>query len=384
MIEFEDKNQSFCFYGQWYVSSMIKIPKPAIRGKSPFFVTDKARWQALVDKDERADGQFWFSVKTTGVYCRPSCPARLPDRENVAFHLSPKDAEKGGFRACKRCDPKGPRLAGRHAEVVAIACRMIKEVDEFPSLNQLAEAVKMSPGFFHRLFKTATGLTPKDYANAHRADRMKKALPKWGTVTEAIYEAGFNSNGRFYAGSSKILGMKPKEYREGGVGNTIRFAIAESSLGSVLVASSEKGVCAILMGDDPDALARDLQDQFPKADFIGGDEKYEKLVAKVIGFIEAPRIGLDLPLDIRGTAFQQRVWKELQRIPAGETASYSEVAKRIGFPNSTRAVAQACGANALAVAVPCHRVLRKNGDISGYRWGVDRKQALLVRERMAT
>jgi AraC family transcriptional regulator of adaptative response/methylated-DNA-[protein]-cysteine methyltransferase len=261
---------------------------------------------------------------------------------------------------------------------------MIKEVDEFPSLNQLAEAVKMSPGYFHRLFKTATGLTPKEYANAHRADRMKKALPKRETVTEAIYEAGFNANGRFYAVSSKMLGMKPKEYREGGAGNTIRFAIAESSLGSILVASSEKGVCAILMGDDPDALARDLQDQFPKAHLIGGDEKYEKLVAKVIGFIEAPRIGLDLPLDIRGTAFQQRVWKELQRIPAGKTASYSEVAKRIGFPKSTRAVAQACGANALAVAVPCHRVLRNNGDISGYRWGVDRKQALLARERMAT
>jgi len=363
---------------------MTKISKPTIRGKSQFFFTDNARWQALVDKDERADGQFWFSVKTTGVYCRPSCPARLPDRENVAFHLSPKDAEKAGFRACKRCDPKGPGLAGQHAEAVAIACRMIKEADEFPSLNQLAEAVKMSPGYFHRLFKTATGLTPKDYANAHRADRMKKALPKWGTVTEAIYEAGFNSNGRFYASSSKMLGMKPKEYREGGSGNIIRFAIAESSLGSILVASSEKGVCAILMGDNPDALARDLQDQFPKAHLIGGDEKYEKLVAKVIGFIEAPRIGLDLPLDIRGTAFQQRVWKELQRIPAGGTASYSEVAKRIGSPKSTRAVAQACGANALAVAVPCHRVLRKNGDISGYRWGVDRKQALLVRERMAT
>src|ERR1700730_1760103 len=281
---------------------MTKISKPAIRGKSPFFVTDKARWQARVDKDQRAYGQFWFSVKTTGVYCRPSCPARLPNRENAAFHLSPKDAEEAGFRACKRCDPKGPGLTGQHAEAVAIACRMIKEVDEFPSLNQLAESVKMSPGYFHRLFKTATGLTPKDYANAHRADRMKKALPKWGTVTEAIYEAGFNSNGRFYADSSKMLGMRPREYRAGGVGNTIRFAIAECSLGSILVATSEKGVCAIHMGEDPNVLARKLQDQFPKANLIGGDAKFEKLVAKVIGFIEAPQIGLDLPLDVRGTA----------------------------------------------------------------------------------
>src|ERR1700756_4085510 len=363
---------------------MTKISKPTIRGKSQFFFTDNTRWQALVDKDERADGQFWFSVKTTGVYCRPPSPARPPKRENVIFHLSLEDAEKAGFRACKRCNPKGRGLASQHSKAVAFACRMIKEADKFPSLNQLAEAVKMSPGYLHRLFKTATGLTPKDYANAHRADRIKKALPKRETVTEAIYEAGFNSNGRFYAGSSKMLGMKPKEYREGGAGNTIRFAIAESSLGSVLVASSEKGVCAILLGDDPEALARDLQDQFPKANLIGGDDKYEKLVAKVVGFIEAPKIGLDLPLDIRGTAFQQRVWKELQRIPAGKTVCYSEVANRIGFPKSTRAVAQACGANTIAVAVPCHRVLRNNGDVSGYRWGVDRKQALLVRERMAT
>jgi AraC family transcriptional regulator of adaptative response/methylated-DNA-[protein]-cysteine methyltransferase len=361
---------------------MTMISKPVTRGKSAKLITDDWRWQSLVRKDERADGLFWYSVKTTGVYCRPSCPARLPKRENVAFHDSTQNAEKAGFRACKRCGPKGSGLAGQHAEAVTTACRMIKEADEFPSLNELAVAVKMSPGYFHRLFKTATGLTPKDYANAHRADRVKRALPKLETVTQAIYDAGFNSNGRFYAGSSKMLGMKPKEYREGGAGNTIRFAIAECSLGSILIASSEKGVCAILMGDDPEALARDLQDQFPKANLIGGDDRYEKLVAKVVGFIEAPRIGLDLPLDIRGTAFQQRVWKELQRIPAGKTVCYSEVANLIGSPNSARAVAQACGANALAVAIPCHRMVRNNGDISGYRWGVDRKRALLARERM--
>lgn len=362
---------------------MTKISKAASRDKSPKLLTDEGRWQALVNKDERADGLFWFSVKTTGVYCRPSCPARPPKRENVIFHLSLEDAERAGFRACKRCDPKGCGLASQHSKAVATACRLIREADNFPSLNQLAESVKMSPGYFHRLFKATTGLTPKEYSNAHRSDRVKKALPKWETVTEAIYEAGYNSNGRFYAGSSKILGMKPKEYREGGTGSTIRFAIAECSLGGIIVASSEKGVCAILMDDDPEKLLRDLQDQFPKAHLIGGDEEYEKLVAKVIGFVEAPKIGLDLPLDIRGTAFQQRVWKELQRIPPGKTVSYSEVAKRIGLPKSVRAVAQACGANSLAVAVPCHRVLRKNGDLSGYRWGVDRKQALLIREKTA-
>src|SRR5246127_1170627 len=363
---------------------MTKISKAAIGEKSPKPPTEGGRWQALVNKDERADGLFWFAVKTTGVYCRPPSPARPPKRENVIFHLSLEDAEKAGFRACKRCDPRGRGLASQHSKAVATACRLIREAEIFPNLNQLAESVKMSPGYFHRLFKATTGLTPKEYANAHRSDRMKKALPKWETVTEAIYDAGYNSNGRFYAGSSKILGMKPKEYREGGTGSTIRFAIAECSLGAILVASCEKEFCAILMDDNPEKLVRDLQDQFPKARLIGGDEEYEKLVGKVIGFVEAPKIGLDLPLDIRGTAFQQRVWKELQRIPVGRTASYSEVAKRIGFPNSARAVAQACGANALAVAVPCHRVLRNNGDISGYRWGVDRKQALLTRERMAT
>jgi AraC family transcriptional regulator, regulatory protein of adaptative response / methylated-DNA-[protein]-cysteine methyltransferase len=365
------------------IGSTMRTIYPVNRAKSPKYVSDDARWQAIVKKEEKTDGHFFYSVNTTGVYCRPSCPSRRPNRENVAFHKCPEEAEKAGFRACKRCDPKSPDLAEQHAEVVATACRMIKEADEFPNLDELARAVKMSPGYFHRLFKAATGLTPKAYANAHRADRVQKALPRRETVTEAIYEAGYNSNGRFYAHSSKMLGMKPKEYRDGGVSNTIRFAIGECSLGSILVASSDKGVCAILMGNDPDALARDLQDRFPKANLVGADSEYEKLVAKVVGFIEAPKIGLDLPLDVRGTAFQRRVWKELQRIPAGKTASYSQVADRIGFPKSARAVAQACGANALAVAIPCHRVLRTDGNISGYGWGVDRKRALLLREGVA-
>jgi AraC family transcriptional regulator of adaptative response/methylated-DNA-[protein]-cysteine methyltransferase len=350
--------------------------------KIPAAARADACWQAVADRDERSDGQVWYSVKTTGVYCRPSCPSRKPNRENVAFHTSPEEAEKAGFRACQRCDPKGPALAEKHAEIVATACRLIKTADEFPNLDQLAQTANMSPGYFHRLFKAATGLTPKSYANAHRADRIKAALPKRETVTEAIYEAGFNSNGRFYAGSSKMLGMKPREYRDGGIGNTIRFAIGECTLGSILVASSEKGVCAILLGDNPEALARDLQDRFPKANIIGGDAGYEEFIAKVVGCVEAPQLGWDLPLDVRGTAFQQRVWTELQRIPVGATASYSEVARRIGLPKSVRAVAQACGANAIAVAIPCHRVLRTNGDLSGYRWGVHRKRALLRLERM--
>jgi AraC family transcriptional regulator of adaptative response/methylated-DNA-[protein]-cysteine methyltransferase len=241
----------------------------------------------------------------------------------------------------------------------------------------------MSTFRFHRVFKALTGVTPKDYATACRSQRVRKELSKSNTVTEAIYDAGFNSNGRFYANSSQTLGMTPTIFRSGGTGTTIRFAVGECSLGSVLVASSEKGVCAISLGDDPDALVRDLQDQFPKARLIGGDKKFERMVAQVIGFIEAPKTGLDLPLDVRGTAFQQKVWRTLREIPAGSTVSYTEIAERIGAPKAVRAVAQACASNHIAVAIPCHRVLRHDGALSGYRWGVQRKSALLAREAAA-
>ena len=345
------------------------------------YQTDDARWQAVVQKDKNADRRFYYSVRTTGVYCRPSCPASRPAlRRNVAFHGSPEEAEAAGFRACKRCSPKGPTRAEEHAAAVARACRAIETAEEPPALDALAREAGMSAYHFHRVFKAATGLTPKAYAAAHRARRVREELSRRDTVTEAIYEAGFNSNGRFYAQSAQTLGMTPTSFRRGGTGTTLRFAVAESSLGSVLVAASEKGVCAISLGDDPEALVRELQDRFPKAELIGGDEAFERLVAQVIGFIEAPKTGLDLPLDVRGTAFQQKVWQALQEIPAGSTASYAEIAGRIGAPKAVRAVAQACAANALAVAIPCHRVLRHDGNLSGYRWGVQRKSALLERE----
>lgn len=349
--------------------------------KSDRFFEDTDRWRAVLKKDAGSDGKFWYAVKTTGVFCRPSCPSRQPKQENVVFYATIKEAEEAGFRACKRCDPKGTGLVDKHIAVVATVCRLIEEADEIPNLVEIAKAAQMSPGYFHRLFKATTGLTPKEYTSAHRAGRMKKGLSKKHTVTAAIYDSGFNSNGRFYAASTKMLGMKPSEYRAGGAGNLIRFAIGECSLGSILVAASAKGICAILLGDDPDLLARNLQDQFSKAEIIGGDREFEKLVAIVVGFVEAPKVGLELPLDIRGTVFQQRVWKELQRIPVGETVSYSELAKRIGAPKSSRAVAQACGANTLAIAIPCHRVIRTNGDISGYRWGVARKKKILALEK---
>jgi AraC family transcriptional regulator of adaptative response/methylated-DNA-[protein]-cysteine methyltransferase len=342
-----------------------------------------ARWAAVVARDAAADGQFFYSVRSTGVYCRPSCGARQPRPENVSFHATAADAERAGFRPCRRCKPDQPARAAQQAAEVAEMCRFIENADEVPTLNQLAERAGLSSFHLHRVFKEVTGLTPKAYAAAHRAKRVREALTRSGSVTDAIYDAGYNSNGRFYERSNEVLGMTPTRFRAGGADTDIRFAIGQCALGAILVAQSERGVCAIALGDDPDALARELQDRFPRARLIGDDPAFEKLVARVVGFVEAPGVGLDLPLDVRGTAFQQRVWRALRDIPPGTTASYAEIAERIGSPKSVRAVAQACGANALAVAIPCHRVVRSDGALSGYRWGVERKSALLKREAEA-
>jgi AraC family transcriptional regulator, regulatory protein of adaptative response / methylated-DNA-[protein]-cysteine methyltransferase len=346
-------------------------------------VTEEERWAAVVRRDPAADGRFYYSVSTTGVYCRPTCAARQARREHVRFHLTCAEAEGAGFRPCKRCRPNEPPLAERHASAVARACRLIETAEESPGLDALAAAAGLSRFHFHRVFKAATGLTPKAYAAAHRANRVRDELTRSPTVTDAIYGAGFNSNGRFYATSSKVLGMTPTDFRAGAPGASIRFAVGECSLGSILVAASDQGICAILLGDDPDALARDLQDRFPKARLIGGDPAFERWVAEVVGFVEAPQLGLALPLDVRGTAFQQRVWRALSEIPPGSRASYAEIAERIGAPGAARAVAKACAANPLAVAIPCHRVVRHDGALSGYRWGVERKRALLAREAAA-
>jgi AraC family transcriptional regulator of adaptative response/methylated-DNA-[protein]-cysteine methyltransferase len=358
------------------LATMTPTPKPV-------FASDDARWAAVTRRDRAADGAFFYSVRTTGVYCRPSCAARQARRENVAFYASRADAERAGFRPCKRCRPTEAGLAARQADAVAKACKLIDEAEEMPGLEALASAAGMSRFHFHRVFKQLTGVTPKAYADAHRRGRVHDELTQSESVTSAIYGAGFNSSGRFYAASNDMLGMTPTEFRKGGTGAEIRFAVGECSLGAILVAASAKGVCAIMFGDDPAALVDELQDRFAKAKLIGGDSGFEKLVAKVVGFVEAPQLGLDLPLDVRGTAFQQRVWQALRKIPAGETASYADIAKRIGKPTAMRAVAQACAANKLAVAIPCHRVVRNDGALSGYRWGVARKEALLAREKAA-
>jgi AraC family transcriptional regulator of adaptative response/methylated-DNA-[protein]-cysteine methyltransferase len=341
---------------------------------------DEERWQAVKRRDAAFDGKFLFAVRTTGIYCRPSCASRPAKRENVTFFETGAYAEKAGYRACKRCRPDKLGAPDPQMEAVKRTCERIEQAEEAPKLAELAASAGLSPYHFHRVFKAITGVTPKAYAAQTRARRASDKLRTAETVTEAIYDAGFNSSSRFYENTDARLGMTPGAVRRGGAGAVIRFAVGEASLGAVLVAATNKGVCAILLGDDPEALVRDLQDRFPNAEFEGGDLAFERMVAQVVGLVEAPGQRLDLPLDIRGTAFQQKVWAALQAIPAGRTATYTEIARAIGRPKAVRAVAQACGANPLAIAIPCHRVVRADGDLSGYRWGVERKRKLIDRE----
>lgn len=348
---------------------------------SPDLVLQDARWQSLKARDVRADGSFFYSVQTTGVYCRPSCAARLPRPENVAFHASREAAEAAGFRPCKRCKPEQAPARERSAAQVAAMCRLIEESESPPTLEVLARHVGLSPFHAHRAFKLHTGVTPRAYAVAQRGERMRRELREGGTVTQAIYGAGYGSAGRFYEESSQRLGMTPLQFKAGGATAQIRFALAQCSLGAILVAATERGVCAIALGDEPEPLLQELQRQFPRADLVGADPAFESLVARVIGFVERPTADAPLPLDIRGTAFQEQVWRALTQIPPGSTATYSELAEALGKPSAVRAVASACAANRLAVAIPCHRVVRTDGSLSGYRWGVERKRQLLERER---
>lgn len=349
--------------------------------KKPRVTPDEQKWAAVVARDGAFDGHFVYSVASTGVYCRPSCASRLAKRSNVAFHPNAAAAESKGFRPCKRCQPNGKSRPEAHRDTILEACRLIELSEAAPSLAALAQTANLSPYHFHRLFKSVTGVTPKAYAMAHRHERVRSQLKKPQKITDALYEAGFNSSSRFYDQTKDAIGMTPSEYRRGGANMEIRVSVVTCSLGSVLVAATKKGVCAVLLGDDPKSLRKDLRERFPEAEPIGGDPAFAALVAKVVEKIERPSRKVALPLDVQGTAFQHRVWQELRNIPAGETASYAEISERIGRPTAVRAVASACGANPAAVLIPCHRAIRSDGSLSGYRWGVERKKALLKREK---
>ncbi len=336
-----------------------------------------------MDGDSTADGQFVYAVKTTGVYCRPSCRSRLPNVANVEFFSTAEVAEKSGFRACKRCKPKDVVSRSDRSVKLAELCRFIEQSSEMQTLKALAKKCGLSPFHLQRVFKAETGLTPRGYAVAWRATELRAQLPKSRSVTEALYAAGFNSSGRFYATAKGMLGMKPSSYKNGGAMTELHFATANCSLGVVLVAASQRGICAVFLGDQAGRLSTDLSRRFPKASIQPGGAELRQLVAQVVKVIESRASASTLPLDIRGTIFQEKVWQALRNVPVGTTATYAEIAERISQPKAFRAVAQACGANPVAVIVPCHRVVRTDGHLSGYRWGIERKRALLEREAAA-
>ena len=348
------------------------------------YATDTERWAALRARDPGADPYFFVSIASTGIYCRPSCASRPARPENVAFHADRESAERAGFRACKRCRPDLPPRAEREAAIVAAACRQIDEAEEMPVLADLAASAALSPHHFHRLFRRIAGVTPAAYARAQRTRRVAHELAGSGSVTEAIYGAGFNSSGRFYEAADGMLGMTPSAYRAGGAGQSIVYASTSCSLGQVLVAATHRGICAILLGDAAGVLAADLSSRFPHATLTqaeAGTADFANMLDAVVRLVDRPGDGIALPLDIQGTIFQRRVWEALRAIPAGETRSYAQVAAEIGAPRAVRAVATACAGNKVAVAIPCHRVVASGGTLAGYRWGVARKRALLDRER---
>lgn len=340
------------------------------------------RWKAVLERNREA-GDFVYAVVTTGIFCRSHCPARRPKFENVAFFDTPDDARKAGYRACKRCRPDSHhRNSNDNTHKIHEACKAICESESALALNDLARRAGMSPYHFHRTFKAVTGTTPKAYGRSRRLQKLQHNLRNSDlSITDAIFDAGFNSSSRFYEQATALLGMTPTQYRKGGTQLNILFAVGECSLGAILVACTRKGVCAILLGDRADELVIDIQKYFPNATLTAGDSDYEKLVAYVIGFIDQPAQSLNLPLDIQGTAFQERVWSALRKIPPGATASYKQIAEQLGMAKAHRAVANACGSNKLAVAIPCHRIVRSDGSASGYRWGIERKQKLLTLEK---
>ena len=348
---------------------------------SKLFSTEESRWAAVVDRDRSADGCFYYAVQTTGVFCRPGCSSRLPKRRNVAFFSTPAEAESAGYRSCKRCRPKVVSANERTEKLIVASCRAIEQSEKPISLTDLAAAAGLSTYHFQRLFKKIVGLTPKQYGSTHRAKRFRGLLRSSLSVTDALYSAGYGSSSRLYEKTKEDLAMQPKAYKNGAKGIKIQYDFARCFLGWVLVAATERGICAVELGDDPATLSVQLRDHFPKADLEKAGSGFASLIQAVISFIQEPKSSSNLPLDIQGTAFQQKVWSALGKIKPGCTANYAEIAEVIGNPNAVRAVASACGSNKLAVLIPCHRVIYKDGRTGNYRWGVERKQLLLAHEK---
>ncbi len=347
--------------------------------KNRLHITDDDRWQSVVDRDADADGQFVFAVQTTGIFCRPSCRAKHALRQNVSFFADARQALAAGFRPCKRCQPDKDSAHQHRLEKIAHACQLLEQESPL-TLDELAQQVAMSPYHLHRLFKATTGMTPKAWQQSWRARRLRDALAKGVPVTQAILNAGFPDSSSYYRKADQTLGMTAKQFRKGGDNVSVRYTLADCTLGRCLVAESERGICAILLGDDDATLVADLHGLFPAAKDVPADTDFQQRVREVIAAINARDAPLSLPLDIRGTAFQQQVWQALRAIPCGETMSYQQLASAIGKPKAVRAVASACGANKLAIVIPCHRVIRGDGALSGYRWGIARKALLLQRE----
>lgn len=347
------------------------------------FATPDRRWNALASCNPQADGAFFYAVKTTGIYCRPSCKSRLPRSENVLFFATVNEAETAGFRPCKRCQPHTESPQAEQERLITNICKTI-EVEGLLPLKELAQIAGLSLYHFQRVFKQIVGVSPKEYATAQRRRRIRDRLSQNQSITATIFESGYDSSSSFYTEAENILGMTAKEYKNGAKSKEIRFAVEDinknTNLGWVLVAATQKGICAIAFGDTSEELIDRIHIQFPQAKFCNNDPIFQQWVTAAIATIEVPQRSLNLPLDIQGTAFQQQVWQALRTIPIGSTLSYREVATQIGNPKAVRAVASACAANKLAIVIPCHRVIGSNGDLSGYRWGIERKRTLLEKE----
>ena len=339
------------------------------------------QWQRVLARDARFDGAFVYGVKSTGIYCRPSCPSRRPSRRHVEFFLSPDVAERAGFRACRRCEPRNSRAVDRAVAEVVRACREAERDTEIVSVGRLAATLATTEFQLHRMFKRVLGISPKQYLDACRVGRLKQELRK-GDVTTALYAAGYGSSSRLYERSNQKLGMTPRTFAQGGRGTRIGYAVAPCTLGHVLVAATERGVCSIQLGSNKETLAASLGQLFPEAEIGPAGAEVEQYIKQVVEHVAGSRPYLEVPLDIVATAFQRRVWQTLQHIPYGSTRSYGEVARRIGQPTAARAVAQACATNPVALAIPCHRVVRGDGDPGGYRWGSERKRRLLQAEQL--